>query len=134
MKKLYNTTLFYAVLGLAIGVFYREYTKFMAFDGITVLGKGHGHTLALGFMFFLIVLLLEKVFLLSNKKYFNAFYYTYNIGLISTISTMIVRGILQINKIQFNGLSHISGLTHLILGAGFILFLMNLKQALKKEF
>lgn len=62
MKKLYNTTLFYAILGLAIGVFYREYTKFMAFDEVTVLGKGHGHALVLGFIFFLIVILLEKVF------------------------------------------------------------------------
>lgn len=133
MKKLYLTSVFYAVLGLLAGVFYREFTKMNSFEGITMLGRLHVHILALGFLFFLIVLLLEKSFRLSRLKYFNSFYIVYNIGLLATVAMMAWRGILQVNGGTFNGLNHIAGTAHAILGAGIILFLMNLNKAIKES-
>ena len=33
MKKYFNFATFYLVLGLVMGVFYREFTKFIGFEG-----------------------------------------------------------------------------------------------------
>ena len=71
MKKLFNLSFFYLILGLALGIFFREFTKFNAFTGITTLSAAHTHTLVLGFIFFLILIVLEKVFNISNIKYFS---------------------------------------------------------------
>ena len=38
MKKYLNFSLAYAVAAMAGGVFYREFTKFNGFDGVTALG------------------------------------------------------------------------------------------------
>ena len=45
MKKLFNLSFFYLILGLALGVFFREFTKFNNFTGITKLSSAHTHTL-----------------------------------------------------------------------------------------
>lgn len=52
------------ILGLVSGLYYRELTKLNAFTGDSQLGLVHGHLLALGVLFFLIVLALEKAFTL----------------------------------------------------------------------
>lgn len=131
MKKLYNTILFYGILGLAMGVFYREYTKFSGFEGETFLSFGHVHALALGFLFFLVVLVLEKAFSLSGKKYYKVFYITYNVGLLLVLATMVIRGIMQVNGLEMNGFNHIAGTMHMLFAVGLVLFLMNLKQGIK---
>lgn len=68
MKALYRAAIFYLVLGLVAGLFYREFTKLQDFpEGeYTQLSVAHTHLLALGFMLFLIFLALEKVFALSR--------------------------------------------------------------------
>ena len=55
----------------------------------------------LGFIFFLVIVILEKVFTISNIKYFNIWLITYNIGLLSLISTLVARGILEILNKDF---------------------------------
>lgn len=130
MKKLYFTSNFYLVLALVAGVFYREFTKFNDFTGVTVLGKVHSHIFALGFLFFLVVLLLDKAFEISKNKLFNIFYYLFNIGFIGFIFTMVWRGILQVKGLDFAGLSHIAGLFHAILGVSLIMFSVCLYKAL----
>ena len=57
MKKSLNLSLAYAVAAMAGGVFYREFTKFSGFDGVTALGKVHTHLFLLGTMVFLLVAL-----------------------------------------------------------------------------
>lgn len=59
MKKLFNLSFSYLILGLALGIFFREFTKFNTFTGITTLSAAHTHTLVLGFIFFLILIVLE---------------------------------------------------------------------------
>lgn len=50
----------FSVIGLFVGVFYREFTKFYGFTVETLLGKLHVHTLVLGVVLTLIFYMLTK--------------------------------------------------------------------------
>lgn len=130
MKRLFNLSFFYLILGLALGVFFREFTKLNDFSGATTLNVAHTHTLVLGFIFFLVIVILEKVFTISNIKYFNIWLITYNIGLLSLISTLVARGVLEILNKDFAGLPHIAGTSHAILGLSLIWFMIILKKSI----
>ena len=130
MKRLFNLSFFYLILGLALGIFFREFTKLNDFSGATTLNVAHTHTLVLGFIFFLVIVILEKVFTISNIKYFNIWLITYNIGLLSLISTLVARGILEILNKDFAGLPHIAGTSHAILGLSLIWFMIILKKSI----
>ena len=130
MKRLFNLSFFYLILGLALGVFFREFTKLNDFSGTTTLNVAHTHTLVLGFIFFLVIVILEKVFTISNIKYFNIWLITYNIGLLSLISTLVARGVLEILNKDFAGLPHIAGTSHAILGLSLIWFIIILKKSI----
>ncbi|MEK4511420.1 DUF2871 domain-containing protein [Paenibacillus anaericanus] len=131
MKKLYYTSFFYVILGLLAGVAYREITKMNDFTGDTVLVALHTHILVLGFIFFIITLILAKLFNVHEAKSFGAFFYVYNFGLLITIGTMATRGMLQINGEDISFLPHIAGLGHAILGAGIIWLLVILGKRIK---
>lgn len=131
MQKLFKISTLYLLLGLVLGVFYREFTKLNHFTGISVLSITHTHALVLGFIFFIIVLLLERNFFISKIKNFKAWLVTYNIGLIYLLSTLVYRGILQVKGIDFNGLSHISGLGHTVLGISLIWFMVIVNKGIK---
>lgn len=45
MNRYIKTSIYYAIFGLAAGVFYREFTKFNGLDGGTSLAFIHVHTL-----------------------------------------------------------------------------------------
>ena len=62
MKRYVNAAFLYAVLAMAGGVFYREFTKFNGFSAKTTLGVVHTHYFLLGMVFFLLLLLLERSF------------------------------------------------------------------------
>lgn len=130
MKRLFNLSFFYLILGLALGVFFREFTKLNDFSGATTLNVAHTHTLVLGFIFFLVIVILEKVFTISNIKYFNIWLITYNIGLLSLISTLVARGVLEILNKDFAGLPHIAGTSHAILGLSLIWLMIILKKSI----
>lgn len=132
MKKLFNLSFIYLGLGLILGVFHREFTKFNNFSGETVLGTAHTHTLVLGFLFFLIILLLDKNFDVSSYKHFNKWLISYNIGLISLIGTIVFRGVLEVLSKDFADLPHMAGLGHAILGASLIWFMIILNKKIKK--
>ena len=132
MKKLFNLSFIYLGLGLILGVFHREFTKFNNFSGETVLGTAHTHTLVLGFLFFLIILLLDKNFDVSSYKHFNKWLISYNIGLISLIGTIVFRGVLEVLSKDFAGLPHMAGLGRAILGASLIWFMIILNKKIKK--
>lgn len=70
------------MVGLLLGIFYREFTKFNDFTGKTVLGGLHTHMITLGSVFLLVVLLLENAFSLTSHKKYDRFFKSYNIGLI----------------------------------------------------
>src|SRR5690625_6507342 len=70
MKKLFYASFTYMLVGVASGLFYREFTKLNDFpEGqFTQLGLAHTHLLTLGFIVLLIVLALEKAFTISSSK------------------------------------------------------------------
>lgn len=131
MQKYFKLSTFYLILGLTLGVFYREFTKLNNFTDSTTLGLLHVHALVLGFVFFILVLLLEKNFEISKIKNFKTWLITYNIGLIYLLSTLTFRGILEVKNSDFAGLSHIAGLGHAILGISLIWFIIIVNKALK---
>ena len=123
MQKYFKISSFYLLFGLVMGIFSREFTKLNNFSGYTVLKSVHTHTLVLGFLFFIIVLLLEKNF--------NKWIVLYNLGLLYLIITLSIRGILQVIGSDFVGLSHIAGLGHAILGVSLVWFLAIVNKELK---
>lgn len=131
MKKMYYTSFFYAVLGLIAGIFYREVTKLSDFTGETILKGLHTHILVLGFIFFLLVLILCKLFSLHEAKSFHAAYIVYNIGFLITLGAMTTRGMLQVNGSDISFLPHIAGLGHAILGGAIIWMLVLLGKRVK---
>ncbi|WP_019240691.1 MULTISPECIES: DUF2871 domain-containing protein [Bacillus] len=142
MKKLFNSAFAYLVVALISGVLFRELTKIWGVFDTTALGKVHGHLLTLGFIMFLIFLLLEKNFQLSTSKRFNLFFILYNVGLILSTTMMFIRGIVSILVIKgsfelSNGLdaaiSGMSGLGHIILSIGLFIFMFILMQKVSPD-
>lgn len=135
MKKLYAAAAMYAVLGLLSGVFYREFGRFNEYFGPTRLSTLHTHLLVLGMFFFLIALALNASFKLENDKRFNAFFWTYNVGVLWTTAMMVFRGmneVLQPGYVLPAALAGISGLGHIILTVGIVLFFMVLNKQAKR--
>lgn len=134
MKKYLNYSLTYAILAMVGGVFYREFTKFNDFTGVTVLGKVHTHFFLLGMLLFLIVALFRGKYELEQQKLFRVFMILYNIGLPLTGIMMFVRGITQVlgltlSKAADSSISGIAGIGHILTGIGIVLLLISLKKS-----
>lgn len=133
MKKLFYASFTYMLVGIASGLFYREFTKLNDFpEGqFTQLGLAHTHLLTLGFMVLLIVLALEKVFTISSsKKLFGWFFGLYNAGVILTSAMLIVHGSLTVLGQESNSMiAGIAGLGHMLITAGMIVFFLALRRA-----
>ena len=137
MKKLINTSFVYALLAMACGVFYREFTKYNGVSGGTSLAFLHGHLCVLGTIAFLIIALLEKQFVLSGTRLFSAFYITYNIGLFITAAAFLWRGILEvlgtpISRSLDASVSGVAGIGHILLGTGIVILFIRLNKCFTK--
>ena len=132
MKKIYFASLAYLILGLAAGVFYREFTKHYDFEGEkTQLSVVHTHLLSLGFLFLLIVLALEKLFKLTAQGFFNPSFWLFNLGLVTATSMMVWHGIYQVQGVEFGAaLTGIAGLGHIIMSLGLVGITVTLGQAI----
>ena len=139
MKKYLNISLIYAIAAMAMGVFFREFTKFNDFTATTTLGKVHTHLFVLGMLVFLIIALFAAHFKnLRELKTFRAFNVVYNIGVPLTAVMMTVRGVTQVLGLELTkganaAISGIAGIGHIIAAAGIILLLISLKKAAKSE-
>ena len=132
MKKLLNTAFLYAILGLAGGVFYREFTKFSGFTGKTALSVVHTHYFLLGMVFFLLLLLLEKSFAFSGEKT-GCVLALYHVGLNVTGAALLVRGVAQVLALPLSramdaSLSGVAGIGHLLLGVSMVLLLLRIRK------
>jgi hypothetical protein len=131
MRKIYVAAHVYMILGVLSGLFYREFTKLNDFTGDSQLSVVHTHILALGMLFFLVVLALEKLFTLTAGKLFTAFFWVYNAGLALTIGMMILRGMMTVLGHEPGAaLDGISGLGHITITLGLIFFFINLGKCL----
>ena len=137
MKKLVKTAFIYAIIAMICGVIYREGSRFLELTEPNTWSFTHTHFFVLGMFFFLIVLILEKEFSLTKDKKFKAFYIIYNIGLIITGIMLWMRGIADITESFYNSydkmISGISGIGHILLGIGIILFFIILNNKIKEK-
>ena len=123
------------VLGVASGLFYREFTKANAFpEGeYTQLAVVHTHLLTLGFIVLLVLLALEKVFAFSrSRKLFGWFFWLYNAGLVLTAAMMVWHGSLTVLGQESTAMiAGIAGLGHILLTAAMIILFIALGRAVK---
>ncbi|HCG75371.1 MULTISPECIES: DUF2871 domain-containing protein [Staphylococcus] len=135
MRRLLYSFLFYMIIGLLSGFYYRELTKAHHFTGDTQLALVHTHTLILGMFMFLLLLPLEKVFKLSSYYLFNWFFIVYHLGVIVTIGMMTVKGTLQVVGAKYSpeALAGFAGIGHTGMLAGLLLLFFLLRQAIITE-
>ena len=136
MEKLYvKLALIYSVMAMIFGVFYREFTKFNHFTGVTNLSVIHTHYFMLGMFFFLILMLLEKNFRFSKQKNVKRDVVIYQIGLNITAATFFVRGLTQvlnpnISKAFDASISGVAGIGHILLRVSMVLILLKIKKSI----
>jgi hypothetical protein len=124
---LFRAAQIHMILGLVSGLYYREITKAHDFSGDSQLGVVHTHLLALGMLFFLLVLALERSFALTESRLFRWFFWIYNAGLVVTVVVMTVRGTMTVlDRPGSEAIAGIAGLGHILLTAGLVLFFLNL--------
>lgn len=133
MKKMINISFIYALAAMAGGVFYREFTKFQSYTGVTALGKVHTHLFMLGTFVFLTAALFYDKCSLENSKKFRIFLCLYNIGVPLTAIMLAVRGITQVLGTSLSAganasISGVAGIGHILTGVGFIMFFLALKE------
>lgn len=136
MYKLFYAAFIYMALGVASGLFYREFTKSNDFTDaqFTQLSVVHTHLLVLGFVVLLIVLILEKLFALSRSKLFAWFFWIYNLGLVLTAAMLTVHGMQQVTGIESSkAIAGIAGTGHMLLAAGMVLLFLALRSRLKAQ-
>lgn len=138
MNKIINFAVGYLTYGLLSGLAFRELTR--GKEGIDdgALGAVHGHALALGMIFLLLVLSLEKNFGLMKQKGWNIFFSTYNAGLILMLLMLTIRGVTDVlgtplSKALDSSIAGMAGIGHILLTIGLIYFFMVLKRAVHAD-
>lgn len=142
MKKYIKYALVFLALGIACGVFYREFSKpYGLANQYTVLGLAHTHFLVLGVAFVLLIGLVTDKLNKHGDKLFRIGFCTYSVGVLGAGIMILVRGILDVlvkspNVVYSlssgaNGaLSGVAGIFHAVLGIGIVLVFV---AWLKKE-
>ena len=138
MRRYAFSALLYSLLGLGFGVFYREFTRGIGYEGATTLSVVHVHYLAMGMLFFLIVLAMEKLFGFTGSKASRWFFPVYSVGLNLTVAMLVVRGVAQALEANLSSgadasISGMAGLGHAALAVGLVLFLIALIRVLPKD-
>lgn len=133
MKTLYRAAFYYVILGLGFGLFYREFTVFYQFDGLTALSTLHVHTLVLGFIFHLVLLSLDLNLSLNSQKQFKLFFWFYQMSLHGLLVTLTWRGILDVLGTTMVGLNHLAGLFHTTLAISLVLWMILIGKALQQK-
>lgn len=133
MKRYINMALLYAVLAMAGGVFYREFTKFNGFTAKTTLSVVHSHYFLLGMVFFLLLLLLEKSFSFTDAKT-RRILVVYHTGLNLNALMFVVRGVTQVLVSTLSSrmnmaISGIAGIGHILLSVSMVLLLVQIRRS-----
>ncbi len=133
MKRYMNAAFLYALLAMAGGVFYREFTKLNGFTGQTALAVVHTHYFLLGMVFFVLLVLLEKSFAFTDVR-IGKVPIAYHVGLNLTSAMFIVRGITQVLGTPLTSgmnaaISGAAGIGHMVLGVSLAWVLWQLRRA-----
>lgn len=92
----------------------------------------------LGMLLFILLLLLDKAFGITKHKRFPAFLALHTAGMVLAVSGLAARGICQVKDTALTkgidaAISGISGMGHILLGAGLVLLFIILKKHLPKK-
>lgn len=133
MKRYMNSALLYAILAMAGGVFYREFTKFNGFTAKTTLSVVHTHYFLLGMVFFLLLLVLETNLSFTGEKTGRVLV-VYHIGLNLTAVMLVVRGVTQVVGTNLSrgadaAISGVAGIGHILLGVSLVLLLLQIRRS-----
>ena len=95
------------------------------------------HYFMLGMVFFLVLMILQRLYAFSNTKTTKAII-AYQVGLNITVVGFLLRGIPQVLGSElssaFNAsISGISGIGHIILGISLLMILWNVRNAVSKK-
>ncbi|MCI9277827.1 MAG: DUF2871 domain-containing protein [Lachnospiraceae bacterium] len=131
-KRYANMAIVYAVIAMVFGVFYREFTKFSDFTGQTRLSVMHTHYFLLGMIFFLVLMLAEKIFAFSDRNA-GRFLIVYHVGLNVTGLGFLMRGLTQVWGTELSrgldaSISGIAGIGHILTGVSIILLLLKIRK------
>mgnify|MGYP002510731656 CR=1 FL=1 len=132
MKRYMNSALLYAILAMAGGVFYREFTKFNGFTAKTALSVVHTHYFLLGMVFFLLLAVLEKNLSFTGAKTGRVLL-AYHTGLNLTAAMLAVRGVTQavganLSRGADAAISGMAGIGHILLGVSLVLLLLQIRR------
>ena len=132
IKRCADRALAYAVTAMACGVFYREFTKFSHFTGLTRLSVLHTHYFLLGMFFFLVLMLAEKAFSFSGQNTGRVLA-VYQAGLNITGLGFLMRGLTQVlgtplSRAMDASVSGIAGIGHILMGVCMILLLLEIRK------
>lgn len=133
-KRYANMAIVYAVIAMVFGVFYREFTKFSDFTGQTRLSIMHTHYFLLGMIFFLVLMLAEKIFAFSDRNA-GRFLIVYHVGLNVTGLGFLMRGLTQVWGTELSrgldaSISGIAGIGHILTGVSIILLLLKIRKCI----
>ena len=133
MKRYINAALLYAILAMAGGMFYREFTKFNGFTGKTTLSVVHTHYFLLGMVLFLLLLLLEKSFSFTGPKT-GLVLAVYHVGLNLAALMLVVRGVAQVLSPGLSSgmsaaISGMAGIGHILLGVSLVILLVQIRRS-----
>lgn len=140
MKKLFFTFLGFIVASLLVELVILITTKVSGWDNFTYgrpfLAAVHVHLMVLGSFFFLIQMILEKVFKITENKFYKIFYIVYLVGVTLVVSLMLYKGFAQIYNVAIiPGITQsITPIAHVITFSAFFIFAYCLyKQAVPKK-
>lgn len=135
VKRYANLALVYGIAAMVFGVFYREFTKFSRFSGRTNLSVMHTHYFLLGMFFFLMLMVIEKVFAFSDKG-IGKTVAVYQAGLNITGIGFLIRGLTQVWETPLSrgmdaSISGIAGIGHILMCGSMIILLVKIRKTVK---
>lgn len=132
---LFRSAAIWTAIGLASGLFYREFTKLNDVAGGTQLAVVHTHTLTLGTIVMLLFLALVAQFRsMESDRLFRIGFWVWQAGLVLTTGGLLVKGSLQVLDHAMQNspmIAGFSGLGHMTLTAAFVLFFLALRRSVK---
>ncbi|MGO0576014.1 DUF2871 family protein [Ornithinimicrobium panacihumi] len=137
LTYLFRSAAAWTAIGLAGGLYYREFTKLNEFDfaSPSQLGLVHTHALTWGTIFMLVLLGLGVLMpALTRDKWMRWGVHLLNAGLVLTVGMMAFKGSVQILDKPWAdspALAGVSGLGHMTLTAALILLLLAIGRQTK---
>lgn len=135
-KKICNVALIYAVAAMVHGVFYREFTKIMGFQGKTSLAVTHVHLFLLGAVLYLVLALTDNSTGFLKQKKARSFLILYNIALPFMVLMFDVRGVLDVLQTPLSkgvnaAISGIAGIAHILMAVSIVTLFLGMRAALE---